>query len=642
MSDNVVPSTDQAPVHRNVRRRTENQTEKTPSVVSDAAEALSPPSRHASELDPRASIDTEAEWLAAAKLLQSFSRTEQYEAGEPSSKSPALSSQQHLFEPSRESPLLPGSNLGSLALRNQNPARHNTADTYSPEPDNIAQPEPLTPTDSAQVDTPVSTALESGLFAARTATEIWSSSLTDNISSGLFETVNPSADGLSATPQSSYHYPATYSQIPLQEDGEAACLGVQESCLVRCFIDNLAAAFDTTDKYRHYVTVIPQRAVYSPILLNAICTASARYLTQIRTHETPNQVMEYDGVPLPDLNEESAIHYHNLCISHLMDASTGLLDTCSDDALVAITILRFYEQVDTHFTGSDSEAHLNAIQAVFRAQQDDSFGLLSIIHAPPRDRNLYAPNMPSLRLSACLIALRQEIWSVLVYKRPFRLPLLAAEGDSHAGFDMTDADEYDWTNRIIVWCAYVVKFCFEDGDGAVPANSGSSSSRSRLEQWRALKEFEHDWETRRPPFFRPLYYRKRDPSRGQYFPLVWLANDCQVLGLQHVELARIMLAVHSPALPRLGLGSAASDRALKELLRESTRRLCGLAMSGNARCQATMVTAAVGITLCGECFEDPGEQGAIVELMATLERKHAWPTRKVVDALQSAWGSFGQ
>lgn len=87
--------------------------------------------------------------------------------------------------------------------------------------------------------------------------------------------------------------------------------------------------------------------MHSPLLLNAICTASARFLTQVWSLRDPSDMIQYDGIPLPNLTMESAIHYHNKCISHLMDASTDLENSCSDDALTAITILRYHEQVDS-------------------------------------------------------------------------------------------------------------------------------------------------------------------------------------------------------------------------------------------------------------------------------------------------------
>lgn len=243
---------------------------------------------------------------------------------------------------------------------------------------------------------------------------------------------------------------------------------------------------------------------------------------------------------------------------------------------------------------------------------------------------MFAVSMPSLRHSACLIALRQEIWSVLIHRRPFRLPILTV--DDYANFDDTSTlDDHDWTNCVIFWCAHVLKFCFSD-EGFLSVEN----KKTRSEQWNALKAFEKNWDERPPPHFAPLYYEERNPSEGRYFPTIWLANHSQVMALQHVELARIVLAVHDSKLQRIGIGASAAYQALEEILRQSTRRICALGM-GDLKFQATMVTAGVGISMCGEYFHDAGEQAAIINVLTTLEREHAWPTSTAVDALQTAW-----
>ncbi|KAF5529234.1 major facilitator superfamily transporter [Fusarium phyllophilum] len=384
-------------------------------------------------------------------------------------------------------------------------------------------------------------------------------------------------------------------------------------------------SFDTTDRDHHYISVLPLRAVHSPLLLNAICTASARFLTRVSSLQDPERIIEYAGVQLLDLNMESAIHYHNKCISHLMGVSADPINSCSDDALVAITILRYHEQVDTHFTGTDNETFSVAVRAVFQASQNDADGLLHLILQPPRGSDVYATSLSSLRFSACLIALRQEIWSVLMHRRPFRLPILPVE--NYGIFDDTlAADDYDWTNRVLIWCAHVLKFCYPDDDDEQPIDN-----RTRSQQWEAIKDFQRNWDEKRPPHFAPLYYRERDPSEGQYFPEYWITSPCQMLALQHIELARIVLAVHDTKI-QLGIGGRAAHKALEELMREATRRVCGLAMS-QKWCQEGMVTAAVGLSMCGEYFQDPGEQAAIMELVTLLERDHAWPTSTLLNKL---------
>ena len=50
-----------------------------------------------------------------------------------------------------------------------------------------------------------------------------------------------------------------------------------------------------------------------------------------------------------------------------------------------------------------------------------------------------------------------------------------------------------------------------------------------------------------------------------------------------------------------------------------------------------MITAMVGIAVCGEYFTDPAEQDALLQLLYALEYEYAWPTHTTVAALQAAW-----
>jgi len=85
----------------------------------------------------------------------------------------------------------------------------------------------------------------------------------------------------------------------------------------------------------------------SPLLMYAICTASARHLTRVVSREDPSQPFEFNGIPLPNLEEDSAIHYHNTCISYLVNLSNDPEQAYTEDTLTAATALRYYEQIDS-------------------------------------------------------------------------------------------------------------------------------------------------------------------------------------------------------------------------------------------------------------------------------------------------------
>ena len=235
-----------------------------------------------------------------------------------------------------------------------------------------------------------------------------------------------------------------------------------------------------------------------------------------------------------------------------------------------------------------------------------------------------------VRTSACLIALRQEIWSVLFYHRPFRLPLAM-----HMNWEnLTPTDDFTWTNRIILWCADVLRFCFGSHTATTPA---SGDQRSSLERWQALKVFDDQWRVNPPPWFQPLYYAAPDPVNGIHIPVIWQTSDAHILAMQHLELGRMLLAVYDPRRQRVGIGSTAANRALEHQLRDSILYLCGLGLA-NKHFQAGMCTGAIGISVGGECLHRVEEREAIVDFLRILEEEHAWPTKSVVAALRDAWG----
>ena len=103
--------------------------------------------------------------------------------------------------------------------------------------------------------------------------------------------------------------------------------------------------FDLCDPERHFALVVPQRAKNCPALLNAIYTASARYLSRLERYRN-NGMVEYNGNPLPNLNMETAAEYHSKCTEHLVSVSDNLDVLYDENLLVASVILRFYEEID--------------------------------------------------------------------------------------------------------------------------------------------------------------------------------------------------------------------------------------------------------------------------------------------------------
>ncbi|RDW78676.1 uncharacterized protein DSM5745_05528 [Aspergillus mulundensis] len=410
---------------------------------------------------------------------------------------------------------------------------------------------------------------------------------------------------------------------------ERRTLSLQETCLIRHFIENLADSFDCTDKDKHFTYVISHRAMSSPVLFYAICTASAGHLVRRFSKQWPNRTPVFDNISLPNLTDDTVVEYHNTCISLFISMSNDPARNYDENVFAAATILRFYEQLDVDLTGLDSEIYLGVARAVVDSQPDYTFGSFNDDYPPLRTADVVNLPFTSLGYSVCLLALRQEIWSVLINRRPFRL--FRRTGKSYNPPE--PAGDFEWSNHIIFWCADVLRFCFGDEgrlflDGKFPED--------RLGQWEYLKGFKENWETMRPASFRPLYSSDADPSKGRYFPEIVHMNDCQVLGLQHFETACILLEVYDPQRAPIGPGATARNMAVDERVRQHTMTVCGLALS-NKKSQATLVTAAIVISMCGETFVDPATQKALLDVLSFIKREHAWPSQAVLLGLQNAW-----
>lgn len=321
----------------------------------------------------------------------------------------------------------------------------------------------------------------------------------------------------------------------------------------------------------------------------------------------------------------------------------------SGDVLAAITILRFHEQVDSkycttpwvcskcflltqeaHFTKLDQEIYTRALQTVFKAQDGDRIETATAMQTEFGTEN-ESEVEHSLKFYASVVALRQEICSVLYYRRPFRLPI-ATQDLTNTFNSQSMITMYQWAGYCVEWCAQVLKFCFADNDEI----DGCLDEATRIQRWTSLWSFEQLWNQKTPDCFKPIYSEDRNPEEGRYFPQIWHTHGCQVLALQHLEFGRIALVAHNPNVQRIGFGARAGQRAQEKAFIESTRTICGLAVS-NPTSQPAMVSAAVSIAMSGEYFKHPGEQHAILKLLETLQQEHAWPTAQLTQTLRLSW-----
>jgi hypothetical protein len=66
-------------------------------------------------------------------------------------------------------------------------------------------------------------------------------------------------------------------------------------------------------------------------------------------------------------------------------------------------------------------------------------------------------------------------------------------------------------------------------------------------------------------------------------------------------------------------------------------RICSIALS-NRRVPPGLVTASMSIGMCGEYFEERGEQETLLGVPEELEVEQGWPTKPTASALRGLLG----
>ena len=465
--------------------------------------------------------------------------------------------------------------------------------------------------------------------------------------------------------------PPSTSSIPLN----TAAL---EVVLLRYFIDILARCFDLCDPDKHFELVVPYRARWCPALRNAILASSARHFMRVHNFGSDsNQAFCYEGIPLPNLNEETALRYHSECIKELLERSLNPDQIHDPDLFAAAIILRFYEEIDAPLRNEDgdSELFLRVMNVFIDAQIPSvplfvhDLPLIGDMNIDPADRRaLHAstassdgiqtqsamspaattPNRPvqtllspygpsrwrpdGLSQAAFWVAFRQEIHSAFLKQRPFNIALSRCE----AIRGISPANDAIWADRLVIFCADVLEFCY----GNVTNLSQHRSNMSAKDRWLDLKAGEKMWSEALPASFEPIYFRDPDRWHEEVFPQICYLADCHVIGVQHLELAKILLTAYDPTWPMLALGYAASTRTLSAELRMAVLRLCGIALS-NRKTRPGLVMAYLGIAMCGDHFDDITEQKALIGVLDELESSHAWPVGNLREALKEIWGWDG-
>jgi hypothetical protein len=204
-----------------------------------------------------------------------------------------------------------------------------------------------------------------------------------------------------------------------------------------------------------------------------------------------------------------------------------------------------------------------------------------------------ASEVSSFRKAMFFMALRLEVVNAIMKQRRVDLPL-----DAWASLrSFEEAEDTVWTHRLILHCADVAQFCF---GGEI------STGKTQMERWNELQKFEDLWEASEITSFLPIRHQEPDQNQNHCLPVIWYMSECHALGMQYLDLARILLTVYDPSIPRLGCDSVLSARRISATVRGLVLKICGTAKSNQTMLPA-LIIAHLAITACGQYFTDENE-----------------------------------
>ncbi|KAF2494744.1 hypothetical protein BU16DRAFT_46899 [Lophium mytilinum] len=359
---------------------------------------------------------------------------------------------------------------------------------------------------------------------------------------------------------------------------------MKEASLFRHYIEDLARWFDVCNPHRPFAYAVPRLAASSPLLRKAILAHSAHHISRT-TGSDPSLPFQYLeeclALLIPELKNEQVMGVEN-------------------SALIATIFLRSFGEFEDIASG---EFHIS--------------GTSLFIQSGGGCESLRRSN--KLRNAAYWIHLRQEVGYSVVEQRNIRANLNICPFDASADA----SSDAGWCNRVVWICVQVLRWAFGDN--------------STVERHNELTDMIEDWENRRPQTFEAMMDLRGPFDSDVWDKEVWFTNDEHIDALQYLLIAKLILSLHNPHLPRLGLRAQTAYSNSKAMNQFYVRTMCVAAKCSSfvpAKFMACNVLFATG-----GCFHLKADQENVVDFLRSCERDHGYATKAHVEALENIWAA---
>ncbi|KPM44085.1 hypothetical protein AK830_g2400 [Neonectria ditissima] len=359
------------------------------------------------------------------------------------------------------------------------------------------------------------------------------------------------------------------ASAPLNERGKAD--------LFRYYVKNIGPAFDSYDPNKYFTERIPSQATLSPPLLELILAVSAWHSNATKGEPQRSATL--------DVNLEQL-------------ALTGVDDDCLD---VALLLHHFILNMDAAPNVETTLSNCLYLVAPTLGSPVTQFGISKHLQTSP----LASRALENLHDDVLWARLRQELFLAVLNQIPLNIDV------THSRFDLLtqNGDDRARANRMLVDLLATVQYCFGDDK--------STATYDRL-----LDSSSH-WMMTNPSSFTPVMIRRR--QAGEVFPDIWLLNDCVAAGLQYFHLARILLVVYDPRVPRLRRAGQEASRWIDAQTKNDLEIICGIADS-ISEINPMHITACMAISVVGDRFTDPDQQHALMDVLVKTTSKYGLST----------------
>ncbi|KAK9857791.1 Fungal transcriptional regulatory protein [Penicillium brevicompactum] len=364
---------------------------------------------------------------------------------------------------------------------------------------------------------------------------------------------------------------------------EDATLSLREASLMRYFIQKLAPWADICDIHSHFSTEVPRRALENPMVLKAILALSARH----------------DAILANDSDWEASA-YHGECLEMLIAALDKAEASCDENMLIAVVILRIYEELENN---TDQKFHL--------------FGSNRLVNLASR-----SAASGGVAEAVSWQFLRQAIYASVVQYQPLQLDMHTFESSSM----LQCHDDPACANTIIFYCARILQLCCDKPGRIVDR-----------ETWCYISDRVAEWDEAKPTTWQPIRYQAPNLAADRPFPELWMISPPAVVGMQYYHSACIFLTLSDTPSHCMSDYEIACSRRLKEkTIAEHLVMVIGLSLS-NESVENAYFMASHLLHRFGYCLRHIVEQQGALKFLERVEKRLGWRTSWMMRELEDQW-----